>query len=43
VNFDHIKGHYYTSHDTINPTRIIPKGPILDYTFDLKEIEKFKK
>lgn len=31
VNFDHIKTHYYYSHDTINPTRIIPVGPELDY------------
>ncbi|SON56561.1 Glutathionyl-hydroquinone reductase YqjG [Hartmannibacter diazotrophicus] len=30
VNFDHIKTHYYWSHTTINPTRIIPKGPVLD-------------
>ncbi|OLO10559.1 glutathione-dependent reductase [Chromohalobacter japonicus] len=29
VNFDHIKRHYYYSHDTINPTRIVPKGPVL--------------
>lgn len=28
VNFDHIKEHYYYSHDTINPTRVVPKGPI---------------
>jgi len=27
VNFDHIKQHYYYSHDTINPTRVVPKGP----------------
>ncbi len=32
VNFDHIKTHYYYSHDTINPTRVIPAGPELDYT-----------
>jgi len=25
--FDHIKYHYYFSHDMINPTRIIPLGP----------------
>ena len=25
----HIKRHYYYSHDTINPTRIVPKGPDL--------------
>ena len=29
-NFDHIKRHYYKSHDMINPTGIVPKGPILD-------------
>jgi len=26
VNIEHIKRHYYYSHDTINPTRIIPSG-----------------
>jgi glutathionyl-hydroquinone reductase len=30
VNFDHIKRHYYYSHDMINPTRIVPVGPIMD-------------
>jgi putative glutathione S-transferase len=30
VNFQHIKGHYYQSHDTINPTGIVPAGPLLD-------------
>uniref|UniRef100_UPI0025B7B576 glutathione S-transferase family protein n=1 Tax=Halomonas sp. TaxID=1486246 RepID=UPI0025B7B576 len=30
VDFDHIKRHYYYSHDTINPTRIVPYGPVLD-------------
>lgn len=30
VNFDHIKRHYYVSHDQINPTGIVPKGPELD-------------
>jgi putative glutathione S-transferase len=29
VNFDHIKRHYYYTHEAINPTRIIPKGPDL--------------
>ncbi|MBU3261674.1 glutathione S-transferase family protein [Roseovarius sp. PS-C2] len=32
VNFDHITRHYYYSHDTINPHRIIPTGPVLDLT-----------
>ena len=31
VDFTHIKGHYYASHATINPTGIIPKGPKLDF------------
>ncbi|MDN3552163.1 glutathione S-transferase family protein [Halomonas almeriensis] len=30
VNFDHIKRHYYVSHGTINPTGIVPAGPVLD-------------
>ncbi|VVE42330.1 glutathionyl-hydroquinone reductase YqjG [Pandoraea morbifera] len=30
VNFQHIKGHYYESHRTINPTGIVPLGPRLD-------------
>jgi putative glutathione S-transferase len=29
VNFEHIKQHYYYSHDRINPTRIVPLGPLL--------------
>jgi putative glutathione S-transferase len=28
VDFAHIKGHYYGSHRTINPTAIVPKGPL---------------
>ena len=30
VNFDHIKRHYYYTHDDINPTRIVPIGPLLE-------------
>lgn len=30
VNIPHIKTHYYTSHESINPTRIVPQGPQLD-------------
>jgi putative glutathione S-transferase len=26
-NFRHIKEHYYRSHESINPTRIVPRGP----------------
>jgi putative glutathione S-transferase len=32
VNLDHIKRHYYRSHVTINPTRIVPLGPQIDFT-----------
>ncbi|MDP2696593.1 glutathione S-transferase family protein [Thalassospira sp.] len=31
VHFDHIKGHYYESHETINPTGVVPMGPVLDF------------
>jgi putative glutathione S-transferase len=31
VNMTHIKQHYYTSHANINPTRIIPVGPVIDF------------
>ncbi len=31
VALDHIKRHYYTSHPMINPTGVIPAGPLLDY------------
>jgi len=32
VNFEHIKQHYYLTHDAINPTRLVPLGPMLDLT-----------
>ncbi len=31
VHMGHIKTHYYGSHETVNPTRIVPMGPIVDY------------
>lgn len=31
VNFDHIVRHYHYSHETINPHRIIPTNPVLDF------------
>jgi len=31
INMDHIKQHYYGSHESINPTRIVPAGPEVDY------------
>jgi putative glutathione S-transferase len=32
VNLDHIKRHYYMTHDEINPTRIVPVGPLPAFT-----------
>jgi glutathionyl-hydroquinone reductase len=32
VDMRHIKGHYYGSHRTINPTGIVPLGPAIDLT-----------
>lgn len=32
VNLTHIKWHYYHTHDDINPTRIVPLGPLVDFT-----------
>ena len=31
INLRHIKKHYYMSHDTINPTGVVPHGPALDF------------
>ncbi|WP_105243890.1 glutathione S-transferase family protein [Psychrobacter sp. Marseille-P5312] len=31
VNMTHIKQHYYGSHANINPTRIVPVGPAIDF------------
>ena len=32
VDFGHIKRHYYMSHPWVNPSRIVPAGPDLDWT-----------
>jgi glutathionyl-hydroquinone reductase len=32
VNFEHIKRHYYGSHRNVNPTGIVPIGPLIDLT-----------
>ena len=31
LNLNHIVRHYHCSHDSINPNRIIPVNPVLDY------------
>ena len=32
VDLHHIKQHYYGSHQSVNPTGIVPKGPAIDFT-----------
>jgi putative glutathione S-transferase len=31
VDIPYIKKHYYGSHETVNPTRVVPMGPVVDY------------
>lgn len=31
VNFDHIKRHYFLSHRHLNPSGLVPMGPMLDF------------
>ncbi|MAW37327.1 MAG: glutathione-dependent reductase [Rhodospirillaceae bacterium TMED140] len=31
-NLDHVKRHYYVSHTSINPTQVVPEGPVIDLT-----------
>lgn len=31
INMEHIKRHYYESHETINPTGVVPVGPEFDF------------
>jgi putative glutathione S-transferase len=31
VDIAYIRKHYYGSHEKVNPTRVVPKGPIVDY------------
>jgi putative glutathione S-transferase len=40
VDFDHIKRHYYVTHDDINPTRIVPVGPDLSWLDQPHQREK---
>lgn len=32
TNFDHIKRHYYVTQTNINPSQIVPVGPLLDWS-----------
>ena len=31
VDLDHIKRHYYMTHERLNPSRIVPAGPAIDW------------
>jgi putative glutathione S-transferase len=31
VNFDHIKRHYYMTHERLNPSGVVPLGPLSDW------------
>lgn len=42
VNFQHIKGHYYQSHTTINPTAIVPVGPEIDFNAPSDRATRFQ-
>ena len=41
VNIEHFKQHYYYSHETINPSRIVPEGPELDFEAPHQREERF--
>ncbi len=41
VNLAQIKRHYYASHANINPTRIVPKGPSIDFSAPHDRDRKF--
>lgn len=32
VNMEHIKNHYYASHESINPSRVVPVGPDINFS-----------
>jgi glutathionyl-hydroquinone reductase len=41
VNLAQIKRHYYASHANLNPTRIVPKGPAIDFSAPHDRNRKF--
>ena len=42
VDIPYIKKHYYGSHNTVNPTHVVPAGPVIDYSapHDRAKLEK---
>jgi len=41
VHMDHIKQHYYASHDTINPSGVVQLGPVMDLEAAYNRTAKF--
>lgn len=41
-DLEHTKHHYYTSLDSLNPSRIVPRGPLLDYYDTPHDRERFE-
>ncbi|MED5241636.1 MAG: glutathione S-transferase family protein [SAR324 cluster bacterium] len=41
VDFEHIKQHYFYSHETINPTRVVPIGPEINFELSHQREEHF--
>lgn len=41
TNMAHIKQHYYYSQTSINPTQVVPKGPLLDFNAAHDREERF--
>jgi putative glutathione S-transferase len=40
VNLEHIRRHYYESHTTINPTGVVPLGPVIDFALPARGREQ---
>jgi len=38
--FDHIKRHYFESHPSINPNRIVPVGPAIDFNQPVDRVRR---
>jgi len=43
VDINYIKRHYYFSHTSVNPTQLIPKGPVLNFNEKHNRAESFIK
>jgi putative glutathione S-transferase len=41
IDIDYIKRHYYFSHTSINPTQIVPEGPVLNFDLPHDRVNKF--